>query len=424
MASGRTLTEWLQYQEKLHPASIDLGLERVSKVWDELVVDAAVFDCPVIVVGGTNGKGSTIAFLENIYLQAGYRPLAYTSPHIDRYNERIRYTGQEVTDEQLVEAFEIIESKRGETSLSYFEFGTLAALLIAIKLQPDILLLEVGLGGRLDAVNILQHDLAIITNISLDHTEWLGDTREQIAAEKVAIARKDRPLILADKDMPLSLLEQANRTGAKLFGLGQEFDVVDGDGSWHYRQANAGIDGLPVPGMAGDHQLNNAAAALCAVNLLQSRLSVAETDIRQALAVTRLAGRFEKVSEHPAIFLDVAHNPAAAGRLHDIIMQLPVSGKWHAILAIQANRDIIAFVEPLKTDINDWYVAGMLSGAGHTAIDLADTIRSVMPDANVYQESSIAQALDHACECASQEDRILVLGSFYTVSEARTSLHV
>ena len=424
MASRRTLSQWLHYQEKLHPTSIDLGLERVSKVWDQLIHEDAALDCPVIVVGGTNGKGSTIAFLEGIYLQAGYQPLTYTSPHIDRYNERIRHAGHEISDQQLVEAFEIIESTRAQTSLSYFEFGTLAALLIASKLHPDILLLEVGLGGRLDAVNILQHDIAIITNISLDHTEWLGDTRERIAAEKVAIARKDKPLILADNDMPEPLYEHANQIGARLFRLGHEFDFVQADAGWQYQQGHGGFHDLPVPGIPGDHQFSNAAAAICAVDLLQSRLPVGEPDIRQALAATRLDGRFQRISKHPAIYTDVAHNPAAAETLHDLIMQHPAQGQWHAVLAIQSNRDIAAFIQPLKTDIDQWYVAGMLNGLGHSAKDLAGAIRSVMPGAHVYEGSSIAEALDHACHSARQQDSILVLGSFYTVSEARRSLHV
>ena len=422
--SGRTLTEWLHYQENLHPSSIDLGLERVQAVWRRVSSDTGEIECPVIVVGGTNGKGSTIAFLETIYLQAGYRPVVYTSPHIDLYNERIRIAGKNVTDQQLIDAFEVIQLARGDTSLSYFEFGTLAALYISVMTAPDILILEVGLGGRLDAVNILQHDIAIITNIAMDHMEWLGDNLQDIAVEKAGIARRQRPLILADTEMPASIYAQAKKTGANEIRLGRDILIEKAEVGWQYHYANNHYNDLPLPAIPGNHQLKNAAAAICAINCLQSRLAVDEVAIYAALLKARLAGRFEKISSQPDIYLDVAHNPAAAETLSGMIRGMNTTGRWIAILALQRNRDPEPFIAPLLDDIDSWYATEMSNDLGHSAAILAGALLESRPDIKVKQTPRIDEAIKDAQQAADAQDHIIVLGSFYTVSEARAALHV
>ncbi|MCW8962868.1 MAG: bifunctional tetrahydrofolate synthase/dihydrofolate synthase [Gammaproteobacteria bacterium] len=424
MKSGWSLSEWLQYQENLHPSSIELGLDRVRTVWQCMLSDESAIKCPIIVVGGTNGKGSTIAFLEAMYLQAGYRPVVYTSPHIDQYNERIRIAGDNVTDQQLTDAFEVIQAARADISLSYFEFGTLAALYIAAEESPDVLILEVGLGGRLDAVNILEHDVALITNISMDHMEWLGDNLEDIAVEKAGIARKDRPLILADTDMPTSLYAQAQEIGAVEYRLGRDLVIALDKDSWDYSDSSKSYWHLPLPGLPGRHQLKNAAAAICAVNRLALRLPVDETAIRSALLNTGLAGRFEKIREHPDIYLDVAHNPAAAQALSRIIGSANAAGRWIAILALQRNRDPLAFITPLMDEISVWYVTEMSNGLGHSARTLADAITECRPGTPVRQIPKIDLAITDAQQDAGEQDHIIVLGSFFTVSEVRAALHV
>jgi dihydrofolate synthase/folylpolyglutamate synthase len=424
MSSGRTLDEWLHYQEGLHPHTIELGLERVDAVWQRVAGQSSIIDCPIIVVGGTNGKGSTVAYLEAIYLQSGYRPLVYTSPHIDHYNERVRIAGRTASDQQFIDAFEVIESCREDTSLSYFEYGTLAALLIAVWQQPDVLILEVGLGGRLDAVNILQHDIAVITNISLDHMEWLGDSREKIAIEKAGIARHGQPLILADEDMPESLHQQARQVGALELCLGRDFFIEKGRHGWDYRDATSSYDDLPLPVIPGDHQLNNAAAAICVTGCLQSSLPVEESSIRQGLVTSSLSGRFEQVDELPAIYCDVAHNPAASLALHQLMNDRPIKGRWIAVMALQRNREITTFVSPLLDNFASWHVTALANGMGHTPSDLADTIKANRSDAEVSVHSNLQGALKLARQQASIHDSIIIFGSFFIVSEARALLHV
>jgi len=424
MMAGWSLSEWLQYQENLHHSSIELGLDRVRTVWQRMLSDAARIECPIIVVGGTNGKGSTIAFLEAMYLQAGYRTVVYTSPHIDHYNERIRIAGDNVTDQRLTDAFEVIQAARADTSLSYFEFGTLAALYIAAEESPDVLILEVGLGGRLDAVNILEHDVALITNISMDHMEWLGDNLEDIAVEKAGIARKDRPLILADNDMPASLYAQARISGAQEIRLGQDIIITKARHGWQYSYSGHTYANLPFPAIPGDHQLKNAAAAICVIDCLASRLPVEEDSIHVALLKTRLVGRFEKIREHPDIYLDVAHNPAAAQALSMIIGSASTTGRWIAILALQRNRDPLAFITPLMDEISVWYVTEMSNGLGHSASTLADAITECRSGTPVRQIPNIDLAITDAQQDADEQDHIIVLGSFFTVSEVRAALHV
>jgi len=422
--AARTLNDWLQYQEQLHPAHIDLGLERVITVWQRLVTNHGELTCPIIVVGGTNGKGSTIAYIEAIYHTAGYQTVVYTSLHIDKYNERIRISGTNVTDEQLIGVFEDIENTRAEISLSYFEFGTLAALSIAQQQHPDVLILEVGLGGRLDAVNILQHDVAIVTNISMDHMEWLGNDVDKIAIEKAGIARQDKPLIVGDIDIPRTLFDVAGATGARVIQLGSDLKVDKTDQYWTYQCGDYQYSDVPIPGITGTHQLNNAASAICAVNCLESMLPVNEDTIKSAIANTHLTGRFETVSRQPCIIMDVGHNPASSSALREMLDGIGLKGRFIGVLALQKNREISPFIRPLADVFSIWHVAEMKNAMGHPAHDLATAIRNDDPAGEVYEHAYVAEAMRQAQQDVDEHDCIIVLGSFYTVSEARAALHV
>lgn len=422
--SGRTLAQWLEYQEQLHPDKIELGLDRVKQVWEKMRSSCGKISCPVIVVGGTNGKGSTVAYLEQFYLKCGRHTLAYTSPHLLDYNERIRLDGFNIDDAALMEAFEQVEGSRETTRLTYFEFGTLAALYIACTRSPDVLILEVGLGGRLDAVNILQHDVAVITSIAMDHMEWLGNDLSAIAIEKAGIARQDRPLIIGDRDMPESLYEHARAIGAHDLRIDRDYTVQPQAGGWDYRSGLKSYDDLPMPCLAGSHQLNNAAAAIMAAECLHDVLPVTEACIRQGLSDVVLPGRFEQVATDPAIYLDVAHNPAAAIELHGILQGFKGRGRLIAVFAMQSSRQVKPFIEPMINDYNQWYVAPLANGLGHNASLLESVLEEQAGGASIFSCTSVSSAVQAAREGAGKDDIIVVFGSFYTVAEARAFMHV
>jgi dihydrofolate synthase/folylpolyglutamate synthase len=311
-----TLAEWLAYLETLHARPIAMGLERVGAVHARLGLS---FDVPVIVVGGTNGKGSTCAFLEAMLRAGGYRVGLYTSPHLSRYNERVRIDGKAAEDSALVAAFAIVEQARTQASpatpLTYFEFGTLAALVLFRQAALDVLVLEVGLGGRLDAVNLVDPHVAVITTIDLDHQEFLGDTRAAIGAEKAGILRAGRPAVCGDPDPPATVIEHAARLGAPLYRIGREYGYVDERTQWRYRGPGGDRFGLPIPALRGRYQLANAATAIAALGSLAERLPLDAGAVRGGLAQVTLAGRFQVLPGRPVIVLDVAHNPHAARAL-------------------------------------------------------------------------------------------------------------
>ncbi|HSP00336.1 MAG TPA: bifunctional tetrahydrofolate synthase/dihydrofolate synthase, partial [Thioalkalivibrio sp.] len=308
-----TLEQWLAWQETLHPKAIDLGLERVARVAGRLGLLEPSH--AVITVAGTNGKGSTVALLDAIYRAAGYRVCTYTSPHLLRYNERIRIHGALASDEALCRAFDAVDTARGEESLSYFEFGTLAALWLFWEAAPDVAILEVGLGGRLDAVNIIDSDVAVITSIGIDHEAWLGSDREVIGAEKAGVFRAARPAVCGDPRPPASIQRRALDLGAKLYMAGRDFSwqaAALGQG-WQWQGPGAVVlADLPLPALFGPIQLNNAASALTAVTLLQARLAVSREALARGLQQVRLPGRFQQLRDKPLVILDVAHNPQGA----------------------------------------------------------------------------------------------------------------
>jgi dihydrofolate synthase/folylpolyglutamate synthase len=419
----RSLDDWLDYQESLHPRQIDLGLERVQEVYQRLV--DRQLDCPIVIVGGTNGKGSTVACLEAIYRSAGYTTASYTSPHIDRYNERIKVNGQSIDDAALVDAFERIESCRDTTSLTYFEFGTLAALLIFHELDPDIALLEVGLGGRLDAVNILEPDVSIISSIGLDHMDWLGSSIEQIAVEKAGIARNGKPLIFAGTTPPVSLVNQVLKIGANLNVLDDDFGFIDaGADTWTWWDNRHRVTDLPLPALPGKHQLANCSAALTAVEQLKEKLPVSITAIKQGLKTIHLAGRYQVVAERPTVIHDVAHNAQAAQALADVLQVKPVSGKTHVVIGMQSTKQAGDFILALNEQVDYWYACTLSGNTVYSGWDLAEAISQISPEATVGIFDSVAQGMQSAMDNASAQDRIIVTGSFLTLAQAKASEHV
>ena len=339
-----TLQEWLDWQEQLHPRTIDLGLERVRAVADQLRL--RTLGCPVITVGGTNGKGSCVALLEALLAAGDRRVATFTSPHLVRYNERIRLAGREVTDAELIGAFERIDEVRGDTSLTFFEFNTLAALHLFQQEQFDAVLLEVGLGGRLDAVNIVDADVAVLTSVGLDHCDWLGPTLEDIGREKAGIFRAHRPAVLGEAVMPQSVYAAARAVGAELRLPGIDYGYTIEGAKWHWHGRGLTFNDLPLPLLAGRQQVGNAATALAALAEVRERLLLSTEQVTTGLREVRLGGRFEVVGGKPEWILDVAHNPAAAEVLARNLRERPRSGRTLAIVGVLADKDAAGVVQP------------------------------------------------------------------------------
>ncbi len=412
-----TLAAWLTWQETLHPSEIDLGLERVAAVAARLRLTPAPFI--VITVGGTNGKGSTVAMLESILVGAGYRVGAYTSPHLLRYNERVRLGGSPVDDMALCEAFERVDQARQEISLTYFEFGTLAALDIFRRRQVEVAILEVGMGGRLDAVNVLDPDVAIVTTVDLDHAQWLGETREAIGHEKAGIFRRGQPAVFASLDAPQSVVSDASAMGARLYRFGRDYTAMpEGEGeAWRWRYGERQRGALPLPALRGRAQLQNAAGVLMALDLLRERLPLTQGQIRDGLLAVRLPGRFQVEPGPVTRIFDVAHNPEAARELAANLAALPCGGRTLAVCAMLADKDMVAVVGALRERIDRWFVAGLAVPRGASAEQLAAAIAAAgVPDERVSSAPSVAAALSAALAAARAGDRIVIFGSFYTVA--------
>ena len=399
----KTLDEWLQFIEQQHPKTIALGLERVSEVFASLEIQ---LDFPVITVGGTNGKGSTCAMLESILRRAGYRTGLYTSPHLLRYNERVRIAGLEVEDGPLCEAFEAVETARGKTPLTYFEFGTLAALWWFAREHIEFAVLEVGLGGRLDAVNIVDADCAVLTSVGIDHIDYLGPTREGIGREKAGIFRAGRPAVIAEPDPPQSVLAAP---GEKLY-LGKDFGFQADAAQWSYWGPRGRRGGLAYPALRGKAQLRNAAAALCALDTLE--LPIAMQEVRRGLAEVELPGRFQVLPGRPQVILDVAHNAQAAKTLADNLADSGFAPQTIAVFGMLRDKDIAAVVRELAPRITRWHLASLSGPRAATAGELAAHV-----EGKVHRFDSASQAFAAAREAAGESDKIVVFGSFVTVAE-------
>ncbi|SAL17410.1 bifunctional folylpolyglutamate synthase/ dihydrofolate synthase [Caballeronia arvi] len=420
-----TLDAWLAHLEAAHPVGIDMGLTRIGRVKDALGLS---FACPVITVGGTNGKGSTCAIIETILLRAGYRVGCHTSPHLLSFNERARIDGAEATDADLLEHFEAVEKARASlaepVSLTYFEFTTLAILHLFASRGLDAVILEVGLGGRLDAVNIVDTDCAVITSIDIDHTDYLGDTREKIGFEKAGIFRAGKPAICGDPSAPQSLIDHAEAIGADLWLVGRDFRYEAQPGNerqqWSYIGREQRRSALAYPALRGANQLINTSAALAALEALRDRLPVSAQDIRLGLANVELAGRFQVLPGKPQIILDVAHNPHAAAVLAQNLGNMGYFPYTYAVFGAMSDKDIEGVVKHLKSEIDHWNVTALPTPRAASAEHLEHALRESGvndgPDSSVSRFETPAAAFQDALSRASENDRILVFGSFYTVA--------
>ncbi len=410
------------WQERLHPREIDLGLARCQQVMPRMDWPA-VLPFPVIAVAGTNGKGSSVAMLAAILGAAGYRTGTYTSPHLIYYNERIKIAGTPVSDAVLITAFEKLETARVDTSLSYFEFGTLAAMEIFLDAQVDVAILEVGLGGRLDAVNLFSADVALVTNIALDHTEWLGADREAIGREKAGIFRPHHPAIIGEPSPPAILAKYARQIGAPLYRLQQEYRYHRTDTlHWCWQGQDRGIDDLPLPALRGEFQLDNAAAVLMVLERLAPQLSASPEAVRQGLEQVHLSGRFQVIAGQPIeCIVDVAHNPAAAAVLAENLRQHRCTGRTLAVVGMLADKAIAEVLSAMNTVIDRWYLGGLEAPRGANSGLLVAALETAAIDKPHSQFVTVETAYAAALIEAKPNDRIIAFGSFLT---ARTILQL
>ena len=418
MSSHDSLDDWLARIERLHPKTIEMGLDRVREVARRLGLKLG---CTVITVGGTNGKGSTCAMLEAILLEAGYRVCTYTSPHLVRFNERARVDGRPAADEELIEHFEAVEAARGEVPLTYFEFSTLAILRLFEKRTPDVAILEVGLGGRLDAVNVIDADCSIVTSIDIDHAEFLGGTRDRIGWEKAHIYRPGRPAICSDPMPPATLVDHAASIGADLWLFGRDFNYAGDRQQWSYGGRAARRNSLAYPALRGANQLLNAAGVLAALEALRDRLPVTQQAVRQGLATVEIPGRFQVLAGRPSVVLDVAHNPHAAAHLATNLDNMGFFPYTYAVFGAMRDKDLDGIVAALGDRVDHWLVTDLPGPRAATAAELAERLRAAGVEKGGERSVSChptpRAALAAARERATENDRIVVFGSFLTVAD-------
>ena len=412
-----TLQQWLTWQESLNPKEIDLGLQRVEQVLQRLGL-ASTFACPVITVAGTNGKGSSVAMLEALLRAHGYRVGCYTSPHVLAYNERVRIDGAPVSDARLCAAFEDVDQARAEVALTYFEFGTLAALQIFAEQSLDVVVLEVGLGGRLDAVNVIDADVALISTVHIDHTDWLGHDIETIAAEKAGIMRPGRPVTYAGTDCPQAIRTRAQQLQAPLFCAGDDYIFSEQvDGRWQLKMQDWQLDALSRPALPGSFQVQNAAGVLMALHCLPGFEMQSEA-IERGLQAVQLPGRYQLLQTEPAVILDVAHNPQAAHAIAELLQQTAIDGRTLAVIAMLKDKAIGDVIDILAPQVDVWFSAGLGGSRGLDADSMAKIVQGRVADVKLCSQSTVAEACRAALAQAQAQDRVIVLGSFLTVSEA------
>lgn len=413
-----SVAAWLEWQQVAHPLMVDPGLERVGAVYRRLGLAPPA---TVLTIAGTNGKGSVAAYLDAMLAAADYEVGLFTSPHLIRYHERIHIRCREITDELLMSAFERIDAARGDISLSFFEWNALAALVAFAHERVDAAVLEVGMGGRLDAVNLLDADVAAVVSIGLDHREWLGDTVEQIGIEKAGIFRPGRPAIFGSRNMPQSVARVAAECGARLRRIGVDFDFVERPDGWDYVGFGSHRRELPLPALAGDMQLANAATALAVLEAAEPGLLVADEAVRAGLTGVRLAGRFQVVGRDPEWILDVAHNPDAARALSSSLAARQIRGRTIAVCGILADKDIVGILAALRAQVQEW-IAVRLDGPRSLPVSqLAERI-ALQTGAPVTVADSVAAGCACARAACGAGDRILVFGSFHTVGPALAHL--
>ena len=417
--AGTPIAAWLTRLESLSAREIDLGLERVEQLLERLNLE---LPATVLHVAGTNGKGSCVAMLESILRSTGRTVGCYTSPHVLRYNERIRVAGAEASDEDIVRAFARIEAVRADTPLTYFEYGTLAALVVFVEQGTEIAILEVGMGGRLDAVNAIEPQASLITNVSLDHCDWLGDDIESVAFEKAGIMRAGKPTVFGDRIVPAAITSRAADIGTALILPGRDYDWSSGSTGWEWRGASHQLAGLERPGLAGVHQLGNAAAVLALLEVAGFADLLQAERVNDALTGIRLDGRMQRLEDDPRWLFDVAHNPAAATALEATLRADPPAGRTIAILGLLDDKDVAGVVAPLSTVVDQWITVTADSPRAVSAEDLAKFIIE-RPGSQSIVAGSIADAIATASTLAGAEDRILVTGSFYLVGPAISELY-
>lgn len=415
---SKSLSDWLDYAEHQHVYAIELGLDRVRAVAAALGVRQT---CPVILVGGTNGKGSTCAMLEAILRAAGYRVGLYTSPHLVRYTERIRTNGAEVSEEALCEAFAEIDSARGETPLTYFEIGTLAAWQVFSKSSLDVIILEVGMGGRLDAVNVFEPDCSIVTGVAIDHTDFLGTTCEQIGYEKAGIFRPARPAICSDPNPPQSLVEHARLIGADLRLIGRDFSYKGDRQQWSFVGRSMNRNSLAYPALRGANQLLNASAVLAALETLADRLPVSMQAVREGLLHVELTGRFQLLPGRPTVILDVAHNPQSIGVLAENISNLGYAPETYAVVGMLSDKDVVGSISLIARRVDHWLACSLPGPRGLSGDALAAKLREAGVAGDIEVCDGPTAGLNRAKERAQPDDRIAVFGSFLTVSDVLQS---
>ena len=418
-----TLSDWLNLLEARHPVLIDMGLSRISLVKERLGIQ---FICPVITVGGTNGKGSTCAMLEAILLQAGYKVGLHTSPHLLRFNERARLGGEMVEDALLLKHFAIVEAARGDISLSYFEFTLLAILHLFMEAGLDAVILEVGLGGRLDGVNCIDADVAIVTSVDIDHVSYLGDTREKIGLEKAGIYRSGKTAICSDPQPPASLVQHAESIGADLWLIGRDFNYAGDKQQWNYGGRDQRRNALGYPSLRGANQLLNASAALAALESLRMRLPVGAQEVRTGLVLVDLPGRFQVLPGRPTVVLDVAHNPHAAATLAQNLDNMGFHRYTFAVFGAMHDKDIAGVIAQLGGRIDHWCLTDLPLARAASASQLEQQLRqsgvSDGPESSISCFASPAAAYANALSRAAENDRIAVFGSFLTVAGVLAAL--
>lgn len=398
------LAVWLDYLQNIHSSAIDLGLERV-----QLVADKANLTKPankVITVAGTNGKGSTCAILEAILLDAGYSVGVYSSPHLIHYNERVRINGETLPDEEHTAAFDFVEQQRGETSLSFFEYATMAALKLFQQHKVEVVLLEVGLGGRLDATNVVDHDVSVITSLAIDHVDWLGDDINIIGREKAGIFRKDKPAICGQPDAPISVAEVADEVGAKLHQVGFHYRYKENDNDWIWQSGAFDLPDLPKPSLP----MANAATAIMALGVAE--LDISDVNIVKGLQNARLAGRMQTISHNPQVILDVAHNPHSAAYLVEQVNKLYPDKTVHCVLGMLHDKDIQSTIEAISPVVNHWYPASL---QGPRAASAQELLNWLPEGCSGFTQP--VEAYRQALANAKQDELILVVGSFLTVAD-------
>ncbi|HSN18310.1 MAG TPA: bifunctional tetrahydrofolate synthase/dihydrofolate synthase [Gammaproteobacteria bacterium] len=407
-----TLPEWLSWQEQLYPDVIDLGLHRVQALLKAL--DLTRPDFPILTIGGTNGKGSSVSLAEAILRASGHKVGAYVSPHLLRYNERVRVDGLDVSDAEFCQSFQRIDDARGDLRVTYFEFGTLAAIDILVRRGVSVAVLEVGLGGRLDAVNALDADVAIVASVGLDHQDWLGPDRESIGREKAGIFRAGRPAVCGDRAPPMSLVRHATDIGARFQAIGRDFErSIQGD-AWSWRGQGGEMKDLPAPALPGHIQYDNAATVIAALQSCPS-LQVPEAAVRQGLQAARIPARFQRVPGDVETVFDVGHNPDAANVLSENLLAFPAAGRSFAVLGMFKDKAVEEVARALSGRFDHWYLAGLDGPRGQDAAALATRVRYAVPDASLSEFASVNTAYDAAMSAARPGDRVVVFGSFQTV---------